>query len=764
MNVFSKRYFVWISFVFLLFSRLCFEINKATFAVVILIFGALLLGFYLIFRRNGSFKNIGTVALFLLLAALLGTVNTGVYFHKNESIKTEYGGERQIQGYVSDVISKNDFLSELVVKVEKVDGKSTNLSAILVTEYKSDLIEGDFFEASVSAMALGDYENVLYLKNAQSYDYALLCVVSSEDKIDIRDKEFRIATAFSRLNSKLSSILKVDLGKGSGELASALLLGNRELLPDEVLRDFRRAGVYHMLALSGLHVAILVGILEALLKKIFIPRPCRVLILAVLTLFYVALTGFQLSTCRSMLMLWTLYLAIALEESNDTMTALFVAVSLIVLIQPSAVMDIGLLLSFLSTLGVVLATIIKNKLQFFQRNIDGSVAKKRFIKALRSLIYSLLVSLCVCVANLPVISFYFGELSLATFVTNLFMGSICEIFMVFAIFTLIFSDLGALSTVVAKIGALIGKCMTAIVALISDIDGIVISLRFPFAEYLVWGLLITSLILLSLRLARRWLIAVPSVIFAILFCISAVSYNASRSDKVSVEFLRDDVLVISSAEGVYICDASNGDYGSFYDGMNLAKENCFTEIDGVILTHYHNYHSISLERLASNCIIARVLLPMPTTYQESLVMSSIVRVLADKGVEVYIYNTNEELDILSGKLTVSDRAYITGRVNPSVCLSFEYGERRFTLVERPYFDTYLEESGSFDKYIADSDILIFGSDGNIPAEKFEIFGELKSSCETYFTDFEMMDKSDFEEYMDERKIYFSLEYKKFELK
>lgn len=761
MNVFSKRYFVWISFVFLLFSRLLFDLQKANLVFVLLSAVAIIFALCLIIFKAGKLRTVGAL---ILIAALLGTVNTGVFLFKNERITTEYSGERHIRGYISEVVSKNDFLSEFVVKIEEIDGADANVSAILVTEHKGELIAGDFIEANVSTMPIQDYENVLYLKNAHTYDYSLACIAISEDRIDVIESEFRIETALMRLNSKLSSKLKINLDKGSGELASALLLGNRELLSDEVLRDFRRAGVYHMLALSGLHVAILVGTLELLLRKLFVSKPYRVVILALLALFYVALTGFQLSACRSMLMLWAVYLALVLEESSDTMTALFGAVSLIVLIQPSAIMDLGLLLSFLSTLGVVLATIIKNKLQFFQRNIDGSGAKKRFIKALRSLIYSLLVSLCVCVATLPVISFYFGELSLATFVSNLFMGSICEIFMVFAIFTLIFSGLGTLGTVVAKIGALIGKCMTAIVALISDIDGIVISLRFPFAEYLVWGLLITSLILLSLRLARRWLIALPSVIFAILFCISAVSYNASRSDKVSVEFLRDDVLVISSAEGVYICDASNGYYGSFYDGMNLAKENCFTEIDGVILTHYHNYHSISLERLASNCIIERVLVPMPTTYQESLVMSSIVRVLADKDVEVYIYNTNEELDILSGELTVSDRAYITGRVNPSVCLSFEYGEGRFTLVERPYFDTYLEESGSFDKYIADSDILIFGSDGNIPAEKFEIFGELKSSCETYFTDFEMMDKSDFEEYMDERKIYFSLEYKKFELK
>lgn len=761
MNIFSKRYFVWISFVFLLFSRLLFDVQKANLVFVLLSAVAIIFALCLIIFKAGKLRTVGAL---ILIAALLGTVNTGVFLLKNERITTEYSGERHIRGYISEVVSKNDFLSEFVVKIEEIDGADANVSAILVTEHKSELIAGDFIEANVSTMSIQDYENVLYLKNAHTYDYSLACIAISEDQIDVIDSEFCIETALMRLNSKLSSRLKINLDKGTGELASALLLGNRELLSDVVLRDFRRAGVYHMLALSGLHVAILVGALELLLRKLFVSKPYRVVILALLTLFYVALTGFQLSACRSMLMLWAVYLSLVLEKSSDTMTALFGAVSLIVLIQPSAIMDLGLLLSFLSTFGVVIASIIRNKLNFFQKNIGTSRTNRRLVKAARNLVYSLLVSVCVCIATLPVIYYYFGELSLATFISNIFMGTICELFMVLAIMALIFSGVGTLGIAFAKIASLIGKAMTSIVALISSADGIVISLEFPLVEYLVWFVFGASLILLAMRLANRWLVAVPSVVFALLFCISAISFNVARADVVSVEFMRDDVLVISSNEGVYLCDASDGSYGAFYDGVSLAKKNCFTEIDGVILTHYHNYHSSSLERLASNYKIKRVLLPMPTTYQESLVMRTLVRVLADKDVEVFVYNSNEELDILSAKLVVSDRAYTVGRVNPSVCVSIKYGDERFTLVERPYFGTYLEESGSFDKYVTDSDVLIFGSDGNIPEENYSIFNELKSSCETYFTDFEMMDKSDFEEYMDERKIYFSLEYKKFELK
>ena len=762
MNMFNKRFYTCIALIFLVFTAISFEIKNLIFFPIFAIFVGIL--YWILSKRRQKFTNLKLVCVLLICASLLGVLLSRVQIIQNNSVIEKHSGEHKISGYVVEVASNYSFTSEYIVRVEEIDETKTHFDLVLVSDYQSNLSRGDFFELSGTLFALTDYEDLQYLNNKNAYDYPLICTIDEDDEIVSRGGEFRISLMLSGMNSKFSSTLKALLGKNGGTLASALLLGNRELLSDNTLRDFQRAGVYHMLALSGMHVAILIGILDWLLKKIFVPRNIRIVVLTLLSLFYVALTGFSLSACRSMLMLWVMYLALTLGKKRDVLTALFVAVSVLVLVNPSAILDVGLQLSFLSTFGVIVATIIGSKIKGLNKYIDQNGIKKLAIVFGRKLVKILIASLCVFISTLPIIMTCFGEISLATFISNIFIGVVCEVFMICALLTLVFSFSVALRFPFAEISVRIGDLMTSIVASISDIEGVMLSLKYPGVEILVWGLFIAFILMLAIRFSRKWLIFVPSVIFAILLCVNISVYNVERGYFVRTEYLLGDSLVISSGDGVYICEMSDGSYNNFYESVAVAKENCFTEIDGIIITHYHSEHVISLERLSKNYKIHSVMLPTPQNSGEDILMRSIIRVLEDEGVAICIYDNERDLDILSGKLTISKRAYISGYAHPSVALSYAYSDKRITVIERPYFNTYLEESGAFSEYISNSDYLIFGADGRTSKENFEIFATLKNGCEISFSDFELMNKSDFEEYLSKYVIYFNVEYKKYDLK
>ncbi len=762
MNVFSKRFFTCIALILLVFTAISFENKNLIFFWIFLIF---LAAFYLIVSKTRrKSPNLKLVCLLIMCAAILGTSLSHLLVLKNDLMVKKYSGEHIASGYVVEVSSNQSFMSEYVVRIERIDDKKVNIDVILVSNYQSYLSRGDFFEVKGDLGAISDYEDLQYLKNKNVHDYPLICTIDESAEITNKENEFRISLMLAGLNAKLSSTLKAFLGSETGSFASALLLGNRDLLSDSTLRDFKRAGVYHMLALSGMHVAILIGIFDWLLKKLFVPRGVRICVLTLLSLFYVALTGFALSACRSMLMLWLMYLALTLGRKRDAMTSLFFAVSVIVIISPSAILDIGLQLSFLSTFGVICGALICEKLKWLNKDINGNGIKPRAIRLLHKLVAVSIASLCVFIVTLPIIMIYFGEISLATFVSNIFMGVICEIFMIFSLLSLAFSWSIYLRFPFAELSVRTGNFMMRIVSFIADIDNLMLSLKYPRIEILVWGLFIAFIVMLAIRFSRKWLIFVPSVLFAILLCINIGIYNNQRDKFVRAEYLSGDALVLSSSDEVYICDASNGEYGDLYEGVAIAKENCFTEIDGIILTHYHSKHVVSLERLAKNYKIHSVFLPAPQNSDEDIIVRSISRVLSAENVNVFIFDNERDLEILSGKLSITPRAYISGYAHPSVAMSFSYGDERITLIEKPYFDTYLEESGAFDEYIANSDYLIFGSDGRNPPNDFEIFSKLKLGCEIYFADFEFMNKSDFEDYLDEYKIYFDVEYKKYDLK
>lgn len=762
MNVFNKRFFVFISLVFLGFTAISFEFKNLIFFPIFAISVAV---FYLIISKfKKKHKNIRLVCILLLCAAALGVISSQISVATSKRLENKHCGEHTISGYIAEVTSKQNFMGEYVLRVEALDDKKVHFDLVLVTEYKSDISHGDFLKFNANIVQIESYDNYDYIKNKAPHSYNLFCAIDENVEIQYLEKQFRIPLVLSNLNSKFSSTLKALIGKEGGALASALLLGNRELLPDNALRDFKRAGVYHMLALSGLHVAILIGILDWILKKLCVVRGVRICVLTFLSLFYVALTGFALSAGRSMLMLWIMYLALTLGKKRDTMTALFIAVSVIVLINPSAIFDLGLQLSFLSTFGIICSSVICNKIRWFKKDIGTNTIKIILVKVLRKIALLNIASLCVFILTLPTLMIYFGEVSLATFISNLFMGIICEIFMICSLLTLLLSKNPYLHFPFAEASACVGEFMNDVVSFISNMDGVMLSLSYPRIEILVWGLFISFVVLLAIRMARKWIIFVPSIAFAILLCVNIGIYRGSRNDFLRAEYLQGDNLILSSANEVYICNMSDGSYGGLFESVEIAKENCFTKIDGIVISHYHSSHIMSLEGLAQNYKIGAVYLPMPQNPDEDLIMRSIVRVLLDEGVYAYVYENGRELGILSGKLCVSPRAYVSEYAHPSVAISFAYGDERITLLGKPYFETYLEKSELFKEFIEDSDYLIFGADGRNPQNEYEIFSSIKKDCEISFSDFDLMNQSDFENYLDEYKIYFDVKYKKYDLK
>ena len=763
MNVFSKRIFVCIALVFLVFTAISFKLINLIFFPAFLFL--LSICYFILSKRKTKIQNLRLITILLIGASILGITVSNALVIKNNRMIEKYSGEHEISGYVIEVSSSHSFMCEYIVHVERLDGKKVNFDMVLVSDYQCELYRGDFFSLEGQISPLASYKNTTYLKNTNVYDYPLLCAIDEKTNIDFLDDEFRIQLMLSSLNSKLSSTLNAILGKEGGSLASALLLGNRELLSYDTLRDFKRAGVYHMLALSGLHVAILIGTLDWILKKLLTPRAIRICGLTLLSLFYISLTGFALSAVRSMLMLWIMYLSIIIRKNRDTMTSLFIAISVIVLIMPSAVLDVGLQLSFLSTFGVICASIIYQKLKLFKAKADEySNIKSILLSLLDKLSSFVIASVCIFIFTLPILMICFGEVSIATFITNIFMGIICEIFMMFSLLALIFSWSPIIRMPFAEISSSLSELMTNLVSYVSDWDNVMLSLSYPGIELLTWGLFVGFLVLLAVNLKRKWLLALPCIAFAILLPINILIYNFQRDDFVRAEYIKSDSLILSSAQEVYICDLSDGSYGDFYESVKIAKENCFTEIEGIILTHYHSSHIISIERLIKSFKINSVLLPLPQNSDEDLIMRSIIRVLDEENTPAYIYEDCRNIDILGGKLTVSPRAYISNYSHPSVAVSFILKNDRLTLLGKPYFNTYLDESGVFKGYIESSDYLVFGSDGRDVNENYTIFNSLKPQCEISFSSFDLMDKSDFEEYIYKHKIYFDVEYKKYDLK
>lgn len=201
-----------------------------------------------------------------------------------------------------------------------------------------------------------------------------------------------------------------------GALITALLLGEKSSLAAETVKDFRNAGVSHLLAVSGLHLSAFSGLLLWLLKKLRLPR--RLCSLGAMggVVFFMALTGFSTSVKRAGVMM-LVYLAGGLfRREPDGINSLGFSVLLLTLFNPFAALDCGLLLSFSATLGILV-------FQGKSARWAGPWVEKIHHGFIRKWCYrfadSITLSLAANLFTMPVLLLTFGELSLVSLPANL---------------------------------------------------------------------------------------------------------------------------------------------------------------------------------------------------------------------------------------------------------------------------------------------------------------------------------------------------------
>lgn len=179
-----------------------------------------------------------------------------------------------------------------------------------------------------------------------------LLVVSREDLLVER------RGGATEVRRRVRTILRRRLGRlprGSRGLGEALLLGDRGDVPREFAEAMRRAGASHVLALSGMHLAILAGLLTASLRPILPARVRRVTILPVLT-GYVWIVGAIPSLLRALVLFAFAAFARTRDRTVPSPILLARTVLAVVVLAPSLVPELGFVLSVLALAGLLLWT------------------------------------------------------------------------------------------------------------------------------------------------------------------------------------------------------------------------------------------------------------------------------------------------------------------------------------------------------------------------------------------------------------------------
>lgn len=210
----------------------------------------------------------------------------------------------------------------------------------------------------------------------------------------------------ARLNAVIERVFPAD----SAPFAAALITGDKSAMPEEEKENYRRAGVSHLLALSGLHVSALFLCLEFLLRKMRVNRRAAFSVSLGLMAVYTVVVGCPASIVRAAVMYAAARIGAFSGRPRDGLTTLSAALLILLIVNPLYIEDVGFLLSFTAVGG--LAVLAPGWLNAPRKNDADRPMRvpSRLESALANVAQNLIASMAAQLGTLPVVACQFNQL------------------------------------------------------------------------------------------------------------------------------------------------------------------------------------------------------------------------------------------------------------------------------------------------------------------------------------------------------------------
>ena len=173
----------------------------------------------------------------------------------------------------------------------------------------------------------------------------------------------RLSSGIENAREAIADHIRGSVGGAEGEIAAALIVGVRAGIPDDINEAMRRTGIYHIISISGLHMALVAGTIMGLLRGAFAlfpdfsaRRPVKKYAAAA-ALFsiaaYLIISGVVVAAERSFIMLAVMLIAVLFDRAALTMRNLAISAIAVIVVSPHEVVGPSFQMSFAATAALV---------------------------------------------------------------------------------------------------------------------------------------------------------------------------------------------------------------------------------------------------------------------------------------------------------------------------------------------------------------------------------------------------------------------------
>ncbi|MCI5049137.1 MAG: ComEC family competence protein [Rickettsiales bacterium] len=313
------------------------------------------------------------------------------------------------------------------VSVEKLPKDKTPSQVRIKLRGKAlDAITGDYISVRAGLLPPSgpvmpggfDFARYFYFQGIGAVGYALPPVTVLESK-----GVSGVHASLTKARQRLSAHIRADMSEDAGGIAAALMTGDRAVVTKHAAEVMRAANLSHVLAISGMHMAIICGLTYMAIRRLLVLLPFtrylthtkKIAALAALSIgaCYLLIAGIPLSAARAYVMVAVLLGAVLLDREASPMRSLAWAALLLLLYDPSNLLEPGFQLSFAATMALI---------AFYEATRNQWLAQADAPPWKRPLIYLagiLLTTLVAEFATAPLVLYHFNTLSIYGMLANL---------------------------------------------------------------------------------------------------------------------------------------------------------------------------------------------------------------------------------------------------------------------------------------------------------------------------------------------------------
>ena len=357
--------------------------------------------------------------------------NTIVLFQNTTYDNLYQDGENiQIIGViVSQKIEKPYYY---LYQVKVLNTKSFNLF-LQVSKKNKELEYGDKVKLQ------GEYKKPSKQRNKGGYDdrqYLKTLKIGGRVKVNeievIAKKQVNVILQYANqvsLNSKQK--IEAIFEKEKASMLKGLLLGETEDIQEEVKENFQTANISHVLAISGMHIGYLIIGVQQLLKNRIGKKRTKIITIVIL-IFYAFMTGFSPSIVRAVVMGIITIGGEIVYRKGDVWNSIAISLLGILWYNPFLILNVGLQLSYLGTIGIILFQPTIKKI------FTTKKAKKKWI-VVEKVKEMVAVSLSAQIMILPFLCYHFNIIGIYFLITNLLVSFIIGPIIITGFFCIIVS-------------------------------------------------------------------------------------------------------------------------------------------------------------------------------------------------------------------------------------------------------------------------------------------------------------------------------------